>query len=98
MINHLIIRPEAEHDISEAYSWYNDRFDGLGTDFLNCINEAFNSILCKPKSYSTVYKEVRRALIQRFPYAVYYIHEETNVVVLAVFHFKRNPKILRKRI
>ena len=92
MNNKLIIRPEAEFDISEAYSWYNDRLLGLGSEFINCIDDAINSIMTNPESYTIVYKNIRRSLIRRFPYAIYYIYEESNIVVLAVFHFKRNPK------
>jgi plasmid stabilization system protein ParE len=97
MNNKLIIRPEAESDISEAYSWYNDRLLGLGSEFINCIDDAINSIMTNPESYTTVYKNIRRSLIRRFPYAIYYIYEESNIVVLAVFHFKRNPKSWLKR-
>ena len=54
MINTLIIRPEAESDISEAYSWYNDRLLGLGSEFINCIDDTLNSIIRNPESYTTV--------------------------------------------
>ena len=97
MNNKLIIRPEAEFDISEAYSWYNDRLLGLGSEFINCIDDAINSIMTNPESYTTVYKNIRRSLIRRFPYAIYYIYEEPDIVVLAVFHFKRNPTSWLKR-
>jgi plasmid stabilization system protein ParE len=98
MKNIIIIRPEAESDISETYSWYNDRLLGLGSEFINCIDDIFNSIMINPESFATVYKNVRRALIKRFPYAIYYIYEESTIVVIAVFHFKRNPKSWQKRI
>lgn len=97
MNNILIIQPEAESDISDAYSWHNDRLLGLGSEFINCIDDAFNSITHNPESYTTVYKNIRRALILCFPYAVYYIWKESNIVVLAVFHFKRNLKSWLKR-
>jgi plasmid stabilization system protein ParE len=98
MNNRIIIRPEAESDISEAYSWYNDRLLGLGAEFIICIDDIINSIMINPESYPTVYKNIRRALIRRFPFAVYFIYEETNIIVLAVFHFKRNPESWQKRI
>jgi plasmid stabilization system protein ParE len=92
MNNSIIIRPEAESDISDAYSWYDDRILGLGSEFIDCIDDAINSILLNPESYAIVFKNIRRILVRRFPYAVYYIYEESVIVVLAVFHFKRNPK------
>jgi len=92
MNNKLIIRPGAESDISEAYSWYNDRLLGLGSEFINCIDDAINSIMSNLESYTTVYKNIRPSLIRRFSCAVYYIYEESNIVLLTVLHFKRNPK------
>jgi plasmid stabilization system protein ParE len=98
MNNRIIIRPEAESDISDAYSWYEGRLSGLGSEFIDCIDDAINSILLNPESYAVALKNIRRILIRRFPYAVYYLYEESVIVVLAVFHFKRNPKSWFQRL
>lgn len=89
----LIIRPEAEADIAEAFDWYETRVPGLGSEFVLVLDALFNSILRNHLIYPTVYKAVRRALTRRFPYAVFFITEETKVVVLSVFHVKRSPRI-----
>lgn len=89
----LIIRPEAEADIAEAFDWYETRVPGLGSEFVLVLDALFNSILRNHLIYPTVYKTVRRALTRRFPYAVFFITEETKVVVLSVFHVKRSPRI-----
>ena len=89
----LIIRPEAEADIAEAFDWYENRVPGLGSEFLLVLDALFNSILRNHLIYPIVYKTVRRALARRFPYAVFFITEETKVVVLSVFHVKRSPRI-----
>ena len=36
-MKHLLIRPEAETEIEEAYHWYEGQRDGLGSDFLLCV-------------------------------------------------------------
>ena len=41
----LIIRPEAEADIAEAFDWYENRVPGLGSEFLLVLDALFNSIL-----------------------------------------------------
>lgn len=89
----LIIRPEAEADIAEAFDWYETRVPGLGSEFVLVLDALFNSILRNHLIYPTVYKTVRRALTRRFPCAVFFITEETKVVVLSVFHVKRSPRI-----
>jgi plasmid stabilization system protein ParE len=94
----LIIRPEAEADIAEAFDWYETRVPGLGSEFVLVLDALFNSILRNYLIYPTVYKTVRRALTRRFPYAVFFITEETMVVVLSVFHVKRSPRIWMGRV
>jgi plasmid stabilization system protein ParE len=40
---------------------------------------------------------VRCALVRRFPYAVYYRVEPERIVVIAVFHTKRDPGVWQSR-
>ena len=93
----LIIRPEAESDIQEACAWYEDKSKGLGADFIRCIDAALSLIQRSPELYAQVHKNIRRALIRRFPYGIFYIAEVDKIIVLAVLHVKRNPKHWQKR-
>jgi plasmid stabilization system protein ParE len=88
----LIVRPEAEAEMGEAFDWYEKRVPGLGSDFLLNVDAAFHAILRNPYQYPMVHKNLRRALIRRFPYQVFFVLEEHRIVVLAVFHAKRIPK------
>ena len=94
----LIVRPEAEAEMTDAFDWYEDRVPGLGSEFLLCVDAAFNAILRAPQRYPQIHKIVRRALTRRFPYEVFFVADEERVVVLSVFHAKRNPKRWQERI
>ena len=94
----LIIRPEAEAEMTEAFDWYEDRSSGLGSEFLLCLDAVFNSILRTPQQFPQVHRIVRRALTRRFPYEVFFVEDGERVVVLSVFHAKRNPKRWQERI
>ncbi len=96
MIDQIIIRPEAEVDLKDAFSWYEEQNPGLGLEFLRCIDACFDVILQSPTLFQTIYKNIRRALPHRFPYGIFYIVEENKVIVLAVLHAKRNPNLLKK--
>lgn len=93
----LIVRPEAESELADAFDWYEDRVSGLGSDFLLNVDAAFHSILRNPRQFPVVHNNLRRALIRRFPYQIFFVLEEKRVVVLAVFHAKRNPRLWMKR-
>lgn len=56
------------------------------------MDAAFCAILRSPHQYPKIHKIVRRALTRRFPYEVFFVEDGERVVVLSVFHAKRNPK------
>ena len=97
MSRRLIVRPEAEAEMAEAFDWYEDRVPGLGSEFLLCVDAVFNSIVRSPQHSPRVYRIVRRALARRFPYEVFFVEDDERVVVLSVFHAKRNPKRWQER-
>jgi plasmid stabilization system protein ParE len=93
----LIIRPEAEDDLKEAYSWYEDKRTGLGRDFLLQVDAGLNFIARNPTIYTIEYKETRKHLIKRFPYKIIYLVEKDQIKVLAVIHGSRRPALIKKR-
>ncbi len=93
----LILRPEAESDIQNAFEWYEAQVPGLGSEFVRAVDVCLSAIGRNPLAYPIVHKQVRRALIRRFPYGILYIAEQETVVILACFHGKRDPKAWRDR-
>jgi len=93
----MIIRPAAELDMSSAYNWYEDQMEGLGEDFLAAVDSKFRLIERMPEAPAVVEADVRRVLLQRFPYAIYYRYAKDEVIVIAVLHMKRSPAIWRRR-
>lgn len=94
----LIIAPEAEQDLIEAFAWYEDQRPGLGEEFLSCVDASLQAILRMPEMHRVVYEGCRRALIRRFPYAVFYEFMGQKVMVYAIFHVARDPEKWRKRL
>ena len=86
------IRPEAEADLEEACRWYERQREGLGADFLLCFEDALEKMCRNPEVYPLVYKRLRRGLIRRFPYGVFYVVEGNRIVIVGVFHARRDPK------
>ncbi|MFY7884040.1 MAG: type II toxin-antitoxin system RelE/ParE family toxin [Dolichospermum sp.] len=93
----LVFRPEVGDDLRDAYDWYESQQAGLGDEFIDCVDDLLNQIGMMPESYAIVYLDIRRAVIKRFPYAVYYRVISSRVVVTAIFHGRRDPKSWRSR-
>ena len=92
------IRSVAEIDIKEAANWYEKHRKGLGDEFLDEVLGAFETISDNPYIYAVVHRQTRRALIHRFPFAIYYRIEEWSIIVVTVMHGSRHPKRWQERI
>lgn len=94
----LIIVPEAQKDVNEAYCWYEDRRSGLGEEFLGCVDACIQAICRMPDLHPTIHEEYRRALVRRFPYAVFFEYSAEKVTVYSIFHTSQNPKKWHSRL
>lgn len=94
----LIVRPEAEHDLQSAFIWYEKQRPGLGEDFLLRIEAAFESLLYDPFIIAPIHKDIRRKLIRRFPYGIYFFADDLNLCIIAVLHAKQHPKTWQRRV
>lgn len=95
-----ILIPEAKADTADAYLWYEDQSLGLGMEFLRCVETTLLSIQRTPLIYPILYQSYRRALVRRFPFAIFFeIDAASNrCVVYSVFHCSQSPEKWRKRL
>lgn len=94
----IIIAPETEQDVAEAYTWYEGRRVGLGEEFLSCIDACIEAIRRTPEMHAVVSENYRRALVRRFPYAVFYEYTGGAATVFCVFHTSRDPGKWTQRV
>jgi len=95
----IIVRPEAEQEVQQAFDWYQEQSEGLGLEFLRAIDACLSGVKRNPFAYTLVkVPNVRRALVRRFPYALFYLVDDDAIVVIAVFNVKRQPIDWTKRV
>jgi plasmid stabilization system protein ParE len=94
----LVVEPRAEAEISEARDWYDERNFGLGADFVLAVDAVLISIQQNPLKYQITFGRFRRAGLRRFPYGLIYTIANNEITVVACFHGRRNPNVLRERI
>ena len=95
----LVLRPEAGLDVEISTLWYEEQQRGLGTRFLDGLTEVFARIAENPLQFPELEKGMRRALLRRFPYGIYFVPEPkpNRVVILAVLHMHRHPDTWKQR-
>lgn len=94
----VVLRSEASADITEAFQYYEDKAEGLGSEFLDAVDSCLNSLDQFPTRNALLYKQVRRALLRRFPYGIFYVVEGETVSVIACLHASRNPRRWKQRV
>ena len=88
----IVVRPAAAADIDEAFLWYEGQRAGLGHEFLAAAQTLIDAVAQYPLRYPVVRRNTRRALLRRFPYAIYFRIYDEVIVVVACMHGRRNPR------
>ena len=91
----LSFLPEVEEDVISAYSWYEEKARGLGEEFLRIFYASANNLSRNPLLYQKVYGDFRRLLLRRFPYAIYFLIKENEIIVFGLFHCARDPRTIK---
>jgi plasmid stabilization system protein ParE len=103
----LLVRPEAELEVDEAYQWYKQRSEELAEEFVDLLGRCFLDIQENPLGYPKFHKNARRLVMTKFPYNIIYMLEEglledgsfgETIIVFAVAHARRNPRSWQRRL
>jgi plasmid stabilization system protein ParE len=94
----LIYHPDAEAELIESARFYEQRVSSLGAQFLDAAELAIGAILDAPERWSILEAGVRRYLMPRFPFAVYYRVWPDHLRILAFKHNSRDPDYWRYRL
>ena len=92
MTPRLVFRPEAEAELLDVQAWYEGESVGLGAVFAAAVEATVTALLQNPLAYPRVKGDTRRAIVRRFPYAVYFRPADDEITVLAVMHGRWNPR------
>ncbi|MFY0580920.1 type II toxin-antitoxin system RelE/ParE family toxin [Cystobacter fuscus] len=93
----LELHPEAVREVEATVDWYEGQRAGLGAEFFTELRRSLQVIAKAPRANPPWSggrardMEVRRFLMERFPFALPYLVLEELVVVLAVAHVRRRP-------
>ena len=91
------LRLEAEIELFEATLWYETEREGLGFEFDAEIHQTLTRISEGPQQFPELKRGIRRALVDRFPYGVFFVEVGDEISVIGVIHLHRDPKTWRTR-
>jgi toxin ParE1/3/4 len=97
MTQAVVFRRAARRELDDAAFWYEEKRSGLGSEFTAEIERALGLVAQNPQRFPIMHGDVRCVRVRRFPYSVFFRVEPSRIVVLAVFHARRNPAIWHRR-
>ncbi len=89
--------PAAEAEFQSAVDYYEGCEAGLGYDFSLEIFTGIQNIVSYPAAWPVLENEIRRCLVNRFPYGIVYTIERDNILILAVMHLRQHPDSWKDR-
>ena len=96
----LVVTPEAQQDVSDAYGWYEQQQPGSGATFLARIRQRIDEIRRQPLAHQLWRGQYRKAVVRKPTYLIVYHYDGATdtVTVHAVFHTSRDPNDLLGRL
>ena len=88
----VVFRSRAAVDVSAAFEWYELQRLGLGERFLRSVDQAVEAVRENPERGPIAIGQIRRLIVQRFPYGMFYVVQDGVIVVLTVVHSRRDPQ------
>ena len=91
------ITTEAEQEISDALQWYAAQDKQAAEVFKTIVFESIDIISHSPLSWAQVSDDgIRRFVLPRYPYKLFFTVMANTVKILAVAHNRRMPGYWRK--
>lgn len=87
----LRFHPGVSSEVKTSYTWYQEQAEGLGDDFIDELEFAYQAIAELPKTWPLFQKSFRRFLLSKFPYSVIYREKDNFIYIVAVMHNSRKP-------
>lgn len=91
------IKPIAVQMAKDAYDWYEEQKEGLGDLFLSELSRCYTKLEKNPLFYQKLKKNYRHLVLSKFPYVLIFELIENDIIIFAVFHTARSPKLKFKR-
>jgi plasmid stabilization system protein ParE len=97
MSREVVFRRIARLEFEDAEAWYNLKRPGWGSQFKEEVDQTLDRVSDAPEQFRKVRGEIRRAVLRRFPFTIHFLAEDDRIIVLAVYHGKRDPRRLQYR-
>lgn len=94
----VVFHPEAHAEMIAQAQYYENKSEGLGSDFLDAVEETVRKVVSSPKSGAIERANIRKRLVSGFPFTILYEAQSDRIYIAAVMHQHRRPGYWRTRV
>ena len=92
----LLVSETAYEDAIIIFDWYEEKLSGLGDRFIDELEIAKIDLLNNPLAFAKWNKSIRRMVMRKFPYKLFYKVYDDKIVILAIIHARRSNRYLKR--
>ena len=94
----VVFNELAVKEMNDAIVYYELQFSGLGVVFKDEIKKAIERISKYPKAWPVMDEDIRKYIMHKFPYSLFYSLEKNHLYIIAIAHQHRKPNYWIDRI
>jgi toxin ParE1/3/4 len=88
----------ADAEPQDAFNRFEDYREGFGAEFMAAVDAYLTRISVFPEIAPIYFENVRRQVMQRFPYGIFYEPQPTRILVLTILDLRQDQEQIFKRL
>ncbi len=88
----------ADADLQGIFNRFEEYQEGFGVEFLTAVEAYLARIAVFPEIAPRYFETVRRQVMQRFPYGIFYEPHPTRILVAAILDLRQDPQKIQERL
>jgi toxin ParE1/3/4 len=88
----------ADADLQETFNRFEDYREGFGTEFITVVDAYLARIVAFPEIAPVYFEGIRRQVMQRFPYGIFYQPGPTRILVVAILDLRQDEEQILRRL
>ncbi len=88
----------ADTDLQDIYNRFEDYREGFGVEFMAVVDAYLARIAIFPEIAPVYFENVRRQVIRRFPYGIFYEPQPTRILMIAILDFRQDEEQILRRL
>ncbi|MDR2205413.1 MAG: type II toxin-antitoxin system RelE/ParE family toxin [Flavobacteriaceae bacterium] len=88
----IAYNPKALEEYEQSVEWYAERSIQASENFIIEVQRCIKAIKNNPTGFKNRYRNYYEITLQKYPFDIVYIIDTEKIVIVSVYHHKRNPK------